>query len=255
MRGYYEYTCRDVAASLKTLDTAIALNAMLAEAYCNRAMTYHDIGMMREALQDARRAVELDSTKALYWARLANTYGAFKMLDSVPYAVERALKIYPNYYRALCIKASYYSKKGMQAEALSELSKAIKLHPEKSYAYTLRFGIYAKLEKYKNVLADIDMALAIDTCLKELYFEKGYYSYKIGKPDDAMHWYNVAIEKKPRDIYAYYYRAWLYEKKGDTNKAGEDFLQAAIYGYDKARSILEARYPTYYTRYLEQRKK
>lgn len=254
-RAYYQYACRDADATIKSCDTSILHDATQAVSYSKRSQAYRDIGRLREALEDALKAVAVDSTSPLYWTRLGFIYGTFKMQDSAGIALQYALKLNPRYYDAVCLYAIYHKVKQRYADALLWINKAIKIDAKDSYAYFTRGAIYADLEKYKEAIADIDYVLAKDSCYTELYFKKAYCYDMMNKDELALQWYSISVNKHARNIYAHYNRGLIYEKKNEGAKAAEDFVEAALLGYNKAVKRLEDRYPAYYAKYLEQRKK
>lgn len=93
----------------------------------------------------------------------------------------KALSLYPEYFEALCTRATAYAAKNEYDKALSDLDKAILLKPDYPDAYKERGKLYSKKEDYAKALEDFNKALALKIDYAEVMFERGklFYAQKI----------------------------------------------------------------------------
>lgn len=116
--------------------------------------------------------------------------------------------------------------------AIRDFSQAILLAPNKSRAYHLRSKAYYELSLNKAALADVNLAISLDS--QSNYFATRSMIYRNQeKPDLALDDLNKAIELDPQNIEAYLNRGYLREGILDDKKGAElDFAKAKELGFE-----------------------
>ncbi|MBT3455517.1 tetratricopeptide repeat protein [bacterium] len=74
------------------------------------------------------------------------------------------------------------------------------------------------LKKYFNVL-DVDLSNVVDSDLGSLYFNIGYVSSKLGDRDEAIKFFEMALQKKPSDEECCFFLGKQFQIKNDLSKA------------------------------------
>ncbi|MCI5056139.1 MAG: tetratricopeptide repeat protein [Flavobacteriales bacterium] len=171
-----------------------------------------------------------------------------------------------DYKNCLFLRAKAYSKTGRNAEAIQDLDKAIKYHPDslsyfdlRAYAYSyvgdfigairdyttvMRYGgdsvkylllrSEAKMNEgdYKSAVEDCDKVIKIQPRSFVPYKQKGMI-YLIAKNEEsALHQLNRALELNPKDAESYFFRTIAKIKKRDLPGASQDYKQAVRFDPD-----------------------
>lgn len=111
----------------------------------------------------------------------------------------------------------------------------------KSFPYYLRGNVYAGIGEDAKALADWEKARSLDptdtharTALGEYYYEQGDFDRAIAYLDEAI---EIVAMGDHNQAYSLSFRGLVYEKKGDSAKAIEDYKKALEYLESDARAI------------------
>ncbi|MDZ4751062.1 MAG: tetratricopeptide repeat protein, partial [Flavobacteriales bacterium] len=77
--------------------------------------------------------------------------------------LNRLLKLSPNEYEFLLVRASIYFQTGDYKSALADLSRVVKLFSNSDALYFIRGKIYFEIQEYTRSLADYNLAIAINS--------------------------------------------------------------------------------------------
>lgn len=121
---------RNPAGAEKSFERAIALNSNCAMAYSRYTLFLVAMGRLKEALQHAGRAQQLDPVSPDANASLANVLYLARDYDEAIRYCERALALEPTFNDALILLGLSYEQKGMVAEAIDQFRKAKDANPE-----------------------------------------------------------------------------------------------------------------------------
>ena len=170
---------------------------------------------------------------------------------------------------------SYSMFMGHSKEAIADYSKAIEVDPKYEYAYLQRAEEFRKEQKYPEAVADYDAALKLKLsaeafhkkavilhfCLKqpaaslpaysasiaidpydaEVYESRGVAESELAQYDKALKDLTRAIEINPRSDGPFMYRADVFEKTGQKDKAGNDRKsQEHLSGYRPLQFYLQS---------------
>jgi len=130
------------------LQLALELNPNYAFAHRNYSFLLTFIGRHEESIAEAKRAMELDPFSLSFWGWLARTYLYARDYDRAIEELKKILRKYPDKKGNNRTLSLAYLYKGMNQEALSEISKVEVMDWRVGYIY----GIAGETEKAKEVL-------------------------------------------------------------------------------------------------------
>jgi tetratricopeptide (TPR) repeat protein len=137
-----------------------------------------------------------------------------------------AIKLDPKYPQAYLHRGASYVSLKEYDKAIADLDKAIELRPTLSAAYSNRGAAYANKKEYDKALADLDKALELNPKLAAASFNRGRVHYEKGDYDKAIADLTEALKRNPKSANAYLWRGRAYAKKGDEAKAEADRKEA-----------------------------
>ena len=189
-RTYLRGTKRTHLKARELFDKAIKLDPEFAAAYAEKSFTYfssfimpmsRDPKVVKAALATAERAVELDETLPLAYARLAWAYFATRQHAKAITAARRAVALGPNDAEANVQLGNILNWSGKPDEGKQYVDRAIRLNPHHPYYYLFYLGqsYYLKgendkaIELMKRVVTRAPYFLPVRRHLAVLYSEKG----------------------------------------------------------------------------------
>lgn len=179
------------AGEIDALKTATTLNPNDANAWAVLAMTYHDGYQYPQALDAATQAVSIDSKNAIAHAAMA-----------------LALETVPDLTRAQ-----------------TEVDTAIKLDPTGLWPLWAAFNIALDNNK-NNSQKYIDQLLLQFPTMATFSSGKGGYYATFGDYDNAISWYQKALQLDPDYPYAHDGLGWAYYDKANYTDAKTEFQKA-----------------------------
>jgi tetratricopeptide (TPR) repeat protein len=123
-------------------------------------------------------------------------------------------------------RAGVYSKLGRYTEALAELNTAIELHSKYAEAYFNRGVVYRCLEQASQAVGDYDRAIELNPDFAEAYYGRANTYVKLGQFSEAVSDYDRAIGLKPDFAEAYYNQGNAYGKLGQYDHAVANYTKA-----------------------------
>ena len=236
-RGKAYFELEQYNKALNDLNKAISLNS-ISYYYIDRARIKHKTNDRRSELLDLRIALKMFSNKfyngdhffkddvSITLLKIANSEYHLGNFNEAIDNLNEALKINPNYFKALSLRGTYYSIENKFKLAISDIEKAV--------------DIYENLDDGDPVKNDYSRGIDLLILgLAELY-------YNSGRKKTAFRYIDKVISNYPNfSINAYstranlkhveedYYGAYLDFKKAIEmdSKNSTDFLGAAISGY------------------------
>jgi tetratricopeptide (TPR) repeat protein/membrane protease YdiL (CAAX protease family) len=158
----------DSAGALEDFNAAIRLDPRIAAFYANRAWA-HSLRMeFAEAVRDAEHALELDAKCAFaiqmgvsVHSQLWREAEARRDSDEVIAHSTAAIRLKPDLHPAYGARAVALAIKGNHADALRDLTEAIRIHKAEAY-YANRAWVHNLRRDFAAALSDSDQALAIN---------------------------------------------------------------------------------------------
>jgi Tfp pilus assembly protein PilF len=177
------------------------------EAYFNLGVYYNDNGRAGEAIEQFKKAIEINPRYAMAHNNLGIAYTKNGMLNEAVYEYEQALAINPRHAKAHYNLGVIYFRQGDFDRAMVKFKDAIALNPNYTEAHYNLGNTYDKKGLWDNAITEHKKAIALN-------------------PRHAMAYNNLAV------IYCY--------RKGDLKLAADYCKRAIKLGYEVHPVLLEA---------------
>lgn len=245
---------------LKALNQKILDNPDDGSLYHERAKLLLQLRQLEDAINDAKRALRIDSTRADYYITEAdiffaanqtrnakdvlekivrkfpeNTEGLLKLGELFYYvkqyenafaAINKALKINENLAKGYYLKGSIYKETGDTAKAISSLETAID-QDSRNYGAFLSLGMIYGARRNTIALEYYDNAIRINPTTEALY-AKAKLLQDIGKFDDAQTLYTQILKLDPKHEYSLYNQGAIALNVKKDPSAALDYFTKAI---------------------------
>ena len=138
---------------------------------------------------------------------------------------------------ALVGRGSAYANKREYESALTDLTKAVELFPEKVQGYKFRGLAYLRTDHFEAAIQDFNKAIDLGSKDAGVYSNRGLAYLRIGDFEAAIQDYSRAIDLNPHSAMIYCNRgeAWLHLK--EWQKAKADLITAKDMGCDIVESF------------------
>jgi len=113
-------------------------------------------------------------------------------------------------------------REGEFSKSICDLSKAIRLDPEKAVAYLTRGVAYMKTDRVNLALDDFEKAIELNPTYRRAYHLRGIAYHMKGAREKALRDFDKAIELDPEYGAAYLSRANVHSEMGHTDEADDD---------------------------------
>ncbi|MBS1635743.1 MAG: tetratricopeptide repeat protein [Bacteroidetes bacterium] len=245
---------------LLALNKKILADPNNATLYHERAKVYLDLKQLDEALGDARRALNLDSTNAdnfmmvadVYFAhnntkqskdmlehiivkfpkntdallKLAELHFFVKQYEKAFEKINAALKINENIAKAYYLKGSIYKETGDTAKAVSSMETAVEQDNRYFNAF-MDLGLMYAARHNPLALEYYDNAININPLSSEALYAKAKYLQDVANYDGAMQVYERLLSHDPAHAHTLYNMgAITFHVKKDPKKAIDYFTKA-----------------------------
>ncbi|MBF0490407.1 MAG: tetratricopeptide repeat protein [Candidatus Omnitrophica bacterium] len=223
--------------ALEDYRKAKELNPKFPEAYYNSGVVYTKMGKIPQAIAEYNRAIELNPSYADAYCNLGTIYSNQGHFDLALLNYINAINTNP--YKAVFYKnrANTLSKLNRLSEAVSDYTVALKLDPLDITLYNNRGAIYDQLGNPSQAVLDYTKAIALNPHLASIYLNRGNSNNKLGRLTEALKDYNQAISLNPNYPDAYgnlaitYYQLRIYDKALESLNRLEQFKST----YDSKR--------------------
>jgi tetratricopeptide (TPR) repeat protein len=183
------------------------------------------LGRFQEAEVAIDRAIKLKPNfyQAFYVKGLALS-GQDKFSEAIA-AFDAALKMEPRFYEALRLKAQMLEQLKRYPEALATIDKAIQIEPKDPLFYSLKGDLLFQLKQYGPANASYTQGLALKP-VYYTYMQRGRSRFSAGDYQGAYADYDKAIAQQPNDYFSYIGRGTMNSAQGKSQAALGDFNQA-----------------------------
>lgn len=152
----------------------------------NAARQAKEAGNVDQAIQLLQEAVQMDSTRDILWASLADAYVAGQKYPEAIDAYQKAIAIAPTkgeYHNNL---GQAYLKSNKIDEAIAEYTKAAELDPTNAGTYYFNLGaVLTNKNKLDEANVAFDKAIAADPNKADAYYWKGVNMFAKATVDKA----------------------------------------------------------------------
>lgn len=134
-----------------------------------------------------------------------------------------ALKLKPDFVRALQSRAGIYVGQQKFDKAIADLNKAITIDPKSSTSYNNRGMAHLGNKDFKAAIADLTKAVELAPADADSYSARGTAYMTNNETDKALADFSRAVELDPKQTVALFNRGMLLMKTGEKAKAKADF--------------------------------
>ncbi|MGB9635818.1 MAG: tetratricopeptide repeat protein [Thermoplasmata archaeon] len=217
-----------------SLESYIKLNPANSSAYYNLGIL-----LMGEDLVSAEKAlkksIELNKMNEKAWNALGSVYLQKNELDSAVECFRKATEINPLYWKALYNLALAYSKKKDFVKALEALENVERITPEHFEVLLLKGTILLALKKISEGEKVFAKLYASNSKNERVIFNYGVCKMLSGNIDEALVFFEKAIELKGDYVEAWVNKGIIHYRKGDLKNAGIAF--ETVLRYDRNNKI------------------
>lgn len=232
---------------LEICSKILELNKGSHKALAEKALALRIFRKTNEAIESIDLALKLDPKNERYYYIKSFVYNsAGKSKNEMALSeINKALKINPNYSKAVGLKALIYSEDGSTSEALVLFDKAIMLDPKNPENYNFKGLCLRTAERYEEAAKCFAKATEVDPNFSIAWDNLGdIYLNNLGKTEEAIKYFNMAIEKNPLNTHAFNSLAkayWEMRNSDEALKVCERAIQVEMdypYVYDTKGQIL-----------------
>jgi tetratricopeptide (TPR) repeat protein len=225
-QGNQFFNSKDYDKAVKAYSETIKLNPQNVDAYNRRGLIYKMKNQYENAIADFTKVIEyVQNNENVYYNR-GDTYFINKQYELAIADFSKAIQINPKFSKVFVRRGlSYYEivtqayfkaaeKNVPLTDIMSEtqrfsyfdliitdLSKAIELKPDFTYAYTVRGNVYSDKGQYDLAIADFDTAIKLDERYAAAHYFKGLTLEGLKNKKEAIESYNKFLQyADPNDL-------------------------------------------------------
>jgi tetratricopeptide (TPR) repeat protein len=203
---------------LKAVNAELLDNPNSAELYDKRANIYISLKQLNEAVNDSKRAIKLDSTKADFYMTLVDAYYTQNNTRLAKELLEIIQKKFPENVDALLKLAEIYYIVKQYQKGIDYVNKALKINERLAKAYYLKGSIYRESGDTARAVSSLETAIEQDTKFENAYIDIALM-YAARKNPIALEYYNNALKINPYNDNTIYARAKLLQDIGKIDEA------------------------------------
>lgn len=185
--------------------------------YNQRARIYISLKLLDDALNDALRAVKIDTTKAKYYITLADVYFASNKTRSAKETLEATVKMFPQSTEALLKLAELFYLVRQYENAITNINKALKIDENMANAYYLKGSVFKEIGDTAKAISSFQTAIEQDNKFFDAFLDAGIL-YASRKNPLAFEYYDNALRLKPGNENVLFAKAKLLQ---DMNRVEE----------------------------------
>ena len=203
---------------LKAINAELVKNPNDPELYNTRATIYISLKQLPEAVNDAKRAIKMDTTKANFYMTLVDAYYTQNNTRLAKDLLEIIEKKFPDNVDALLkLSELYYLVKQYQ-KGIDYVNKALKINDRSAKAYYLKGSIYRESGDTGRAISSLETAIEQDIKYENAFIDIAVM-YSARKNPIALEYYNNALKINPYNDNTIYARAKLLQDLGKTDEA------------------------------------
>jgi len=196
--------------------------------FAQRARFHESRDSVRAALKDWARAIQLDSTSAIWHIAMGDLY--YRRIDLIKAEGEftKAVRLAPDSTEARLKLAELRLVKREYAEAMRWVNDALRLDDQDPKAYFLKGWIHREAGDTALAISSYRTAVERDPAFYNAYIALGLIMAERHDPL-AMQYYNSAIDLRPESVEAWYDRGMYAQEHGQDS--------VALASYDRIKAI------------------
>ncbi|MBL7919595.1 MAG: tetratricopeptide repeat protein [Bacteroidia bacterium] len=203
---------------LKAVNAELLKDPANAILYVKRSGIYVNLKQLPEAVNDAKRAIKIDSTKSEYYMALIDAYYAQNNTRLAKESLEMVEKKFPDNPDALLKLSELYFLVRQYQKAIDYVNKALKINDRSAKAYYLKGSIYRESGDTTRAVSSLETAIEQDGKFENAFIDLGVM-YAARKNPIALQYYNNALKINPANENTIYARAKLLQDIGKIDEA------------------------------------
>jgi len=202
---------------------AVSIDRTFFESHDLLANVLAAMGRFREAISEYEIALKGSPNPAMVHSNLGNAYARIDEFDLALEHFSQALSLDSSLVNAYIGRARAYEGKGQFDAAIENYRHAQRLEPTSSRAYHALASLYLRLARYEDALGLLETALERIPDDPLLLSDMGLCYLRLGDLDSSIVHLEKAIEAQPNLLAAHGNLAVAYERKGLKGKAIEEY--------------------------------
>lgn len=213
--------------ALKKLTEAISKNPDNALLYFERATMLDGMEEDSLALNDYKKAISLDSTKAEYYSAIGDMLFEHKDLEgSVPW-IEKAMQLNPTDKKAHLKLAKLFLFIEEYNKALSEINTVLRQDVYNPEGYYLKGMVYKSLKDTTKAISSFLTTLQVQPEYRDAMIQLGIM-YSMQENPIALKYYDNAYKLDTTDVFPLYGKGVYYQDKGDFELAKQEYVNTIM---------------------------
>lgn len=221
------------AALAYTIASSNAKGGEQADALAGLAMTNVRRGRFQEAIESARKALELNATSAPALVALAYSLVRTGAADAMA-AAQKAVQVAPANALVHATLGEALLKQGTVDQAEAAFRKSLELDANTADAHAGMAQIFFRKGDHDATIASADKAVALDKAIRSIYAVRGRSHYAKGNDSAAYTDLGMALTVNADDIESQLAFARLQKKQKNTTLAATHYRK--VLGLDPKRS-------------------
>ncbi len=176
--------------------------------YNERSKVYLKFKQLEDAINDAKRCILLDSTKADYYINEADVFFAANETRLAKDVLEKTVSKFPTNTEGLLKLGELFYLVKQYEVAFTKINEALKLNVNLAKAYYLKGSIYKEMGDTAKSISSLETAIDQDNKNYGAFLDLGLI-YASRKNTIALEYYNNALTINPTAIDALYAKALL----------------------------------------------
>lgn len=203
---------------LKAINAELLKDPGNADLYAKRSTIYISLKQLPEAVNDAKRAIKIDSTKADYYMALIDAYYSQNNTRLAKESLEIVEKKFPDNADALLKLSELYFLVRQYQKGIDYVNKALKINDRSAKAYYLKGSIYRESGDTTRAVSSLETSIEQDSKFENAFIDLGII-YAARKNPLALEYYNNALKINPSNENTVYARAKLLQDLGKIDEA------------------------------------
>jgi tetratricopeptide (TPR) repeat protein len=212
---------KDYARAVADIGEAIRLLPNYTSAYASRGLAYLGQKDYERALADFKRTLELNPKTINAHNGIGKVYIAQKDFQRAIAEYDALIAADPS-SENYTMRGGAYEEMGDSAKALADLSEAIRLKPDNTWAFAVRYRVYDKLHDYQKEIADLKELVRLLPDERTYYTSLSQAYDSAGDRDRAISILDQLIHRWPEQTFSYKVRSNFYSSAGEIDKALAD---------------------------------
>lgn len=226
LRGAAKLSLDDYKGAEEDCTVCIEYNPFIIGAYHVRGVARQNMGDNKGAIADYNKALEYLPEDKTFLINKAIAQVEDKQFEAADSTYAYLINCHPGYYNAYISRSQYRIQNGDTIGALSDVERALEIDKYSSYGYAQRGMINFMLgNSQDDAISDLSKAIKIDPKILAYYINRAVLRYHANDLRGAMADYNHVVEEEPSNTLALYNRGLLRMQVGEYNYAIDDFSQ------------------------------